>query len=165
MSLDYADLQSIKNLMFTYACRVDQRDHEQLSQLFSKGAIKASAGDEGEELRGGEAIKKAYDRNNKVMPDGSAGTKHIVTNIIIDPAQNRNDVVLTESYFSVYQANSIEGIRELLLKRRCFTRGKRLLNLLKSLKVKRCIRSSMEKKVKDCNIYASSVNCRCANLE
>ena len=91
------DIQEIKNLMYTYARCVDQRDHVRLGEMFAKGAIKSNRGEVGRALAGADVVRAAYDRNNKVMPDGTAGTKHLVTNITVSPRQDRAAPVVATS--------------------------------------------------------------------
>lgn len=102
--LTAADLESIRCLMFRYAFYVDEREHGLLGDMFALGAIKSNKGEVGKGLVGADAVRQAYDRNNKVMPNGTAGTKHLVTNVSIDPHQSRDAPVLSTSVFSVYQA-------------------------------------------------------------
>jgi len=111
------DIQEIKNLMYTYALCVDQRDHARLGEMFAKGAIKSNRGEVGGALVGADNVRAAYDRNNKVMTDGTAGTKHLVTNITISPRQDRDAAVVATSYFTVCQATPVLPLQPIVMGR------------------------------------------------
>ena len=103
--------------MYTYARRVDQRDHVRLGEMFAKGAIKSNRGEVGRALAGADVVRAAYDRNNKVMPDGTAGTKHLVTNITVSPRQDRAAPVVATSCFTVFQATSVLPLQPIVMGR------------------------------------------------
>jgi hypothetical protein len=115
--LNAVDIQEIKNLMYTYAIYVDQREHVRLGEMFAKGTIKSNRGEVGGGLVGADAVRAAYDRNNKVAPDGTAGTKHLVTNINIAPRQDRESAVLATSYFTVCQATPALPLQAIVMGR------------------------------------------------
>lgn len=121
------DIQAIKNLMFTYAYYVDEREHERLGEMFARGAIKSNKGEVGAGLVGAKAVREAYDRNNKEMEDGKAGTKHLITNIRIEPQQSRNAVVVAYSYFTVCQATPRLPLQPIVMGsyKDCFVRDER----------------------------------------
>jgi len=115
--LSAVDVQEIKNLMYTYALYVDQREHVRLGEMFAKGAIKSNRGEVGGALVGADVVRAAYDRNNKLMPDGTAGTKHLVTNINISPRQDRESPVVATSYFTVCQATPALPLQPIVMGR------------------------------------------------
>jgi hypothetical protein len=102
--------------MYTYALCVDEREHGRLGEMFARGSIKSNRG-EGGALTGADAVRAAYDRNNKMMPDGKAGTKHLVTNINISPRQHRSSPVIASSYFTVCQATPALPLQPIVMGR------------------------------------------------
>ena len=114
--LSAVDVQEIKNLMYTYALYVDQREHVRLGEMFAKGAIKSNRGEVGGALVGADVVRAAYDRNNKLMPDGTAGTKHLVT-YQHSPTPARESPVVATSYFTVCQATPALPLQPIVMGR------------------------------------------------
>ena len=94
--------QAIKNLIYTYADRIDAGDYEGLSQLFAHAEITADAMDE--PVRGADAVLAMYTASTRKYEDtGTPKTKHVTTNIIID-LDASGDRATVKSYYTVMQA-------------------------------------------------------------
>jgi ketosteroid isomerase-like protein len=94
--------QAIKNLIYTYADRIDAGDYEGLSQLFAHAEITADAMDE--PVRGAEAVQAMYTASTRKYDDtGTPKTKHVTTNIIIDLDES-GERATVKSYYTVMQA-------------------------------------------------------------
>ena len=91
----------IDRLMFTYARCVDGADWEGLAQLFEHGSVRTNAGGD-VVTRGGEAVAALWRSVNKVHPDGTLRTRHLLTNVIVDIDEQEGRAV-ADSYFMVFQ--------------------------------------------------------------
>ena len=92
-------VREIERLLFRYAECVDRADYAGLGELFARGELRADAMPE--PLRGAEAVERFYARTNRVHDDGTARTKHLVSNIAVDVA---GDQAEARSHYVVYQA-------------------------------------------------------------
>jgi ketosteroid isomerase-like protein len=94
--------QAIKNLIYTYADRIDAGDYEGLAQLFAHAVITADAMDE--PVQGADAVLAMYTASTRKYADtGTPKTKHVTTNIIIDLDES-GDRATVKSYYTVMQA-------------------------------------------------------------
>lgn len=97
-----SDEQAVLNLLHTYAERVDNGDFDGVGELFERADYHMAAG---RVFRGAEVA--AVMRSIVLTYDGGRpGTKHLVTNTIID--RDGDDVIRTRSYYTVNQA--VEGL-------------------------------------------------------
>ena len=94
--------QAIKNLIYTYADRIDAGDYEGLSQLFEHAVITAEAMDD--PIQGSESVQAMYTASTRLYPDtGTPKTKHVTTNVIIE-VDEANDSATARAYYTVMQA-------------------------------------------------------------
>jgi SnoaL-like protein len=94
--------QAIKNLIYTYADRIDAGDYAGLSQLFEHAVITAEAMDD--PIQGVENVEAMYTASTRLYPDtGTPKTKHITTNVIIE-VDEANDTATAKAYYTVMQA-------------------------------------------------------------
>jgi len=98
-SLSADDERAIRNLLHTYAERVDAGDFDGVSALFS-GAEVFMAGPDRPPVPG-TLVGRVMERF-VMLHDGSPRTKHLVDNTIIEPVAV--DEVRTRSVFTVMQA-------------------------------------------------------------
>ena len=91
-------IQSIKNLMFLYARRIDQGDFEGVAELFRYAQIEPPAG---EPVVGYDAVLAMYQNATRLYEDGTPKTKHLTTNLAITINGNKAQA---DSYFTVMQA-------------------------------------------------------------
>jgi hypothetical protein len=94
--------QAIKNLIYTYADRIDAGDYAGLAQLFEHAVITAEAMDQ--PMQGVENVEAMYTASTRLYPDtGTPKTKHVTTNVIID-VDDANDTATAKAYYTVMQA-------------------------------------------------------------
>ena len=75
-------VEAIRRLLYRYAECVDTADWEAVGALFADADL-CGPGME-RPLRGAEAVRDLYAAANRVHPDGTPRTKHLVTNAIIE---------------------------------------------------------------------------------
>jgi len=73
---------AITALMFRYAECVDGADFSGIAALFADGRI-TNEGVEGA-IVGSDAVRKLYERTNRVHDDGTTRTRHVNSNVIVD---------------------------------------------------------------------------------
>jgi 3-phenylpropionate/cinnamic acid dioxygenase small subunit len=73
---------AITTLMFRYAESVDAADFDSIAALFENGKI-TNEGVAGA-IVGADAVRKLYQRTNRVHDDGTTRTRHVNSNVIID---------------------------------------------------------------------------------
>lgn len=95
-----SDGDQIRNLLGTYAERMDLADHAGVGALFGEDGVLA-AGDGTALARGASAIAAFYAGLVR-LHDGQGCTKHLVANTVLE--HDGADVVLARSSFVVFQA-------------------------------------------------------------
>ena len=94
--------QAIKNLIYTYADRIDHGDYAGLAQLFEHAVITAEAMDD--PIQGADNVEAMYTASTRLYPDtGTPKTKHVTTNVIIE-LDEANDTATAKAYYTVMQA-------------------------------------------------------------
>jgi ketosteroid isomerase-like protein len=94
--------QAIKNLIYTYADRIDAGDYAGLAQLFEHAVITAEAMDD--PVQGSDNVEAMYTASTRLYPDtGTPKTKHVTTNVIIE-VDEANDTATAKAYYTVMQA-------------------------------------------------------------
>ena len=94
--------QAIKNLIYTYADRIDHGDYAGLAQLFEHAVITAEAMDD--PVQGVDNVEAMYTASTRLYPDtGTPKTKHVTTNVIIE-LDEATDTATAKSYYTVMQA-------------------------------------------------------------
>ena len=73
---------AITALMFRYAECVDAADFAGIAALFADGCI-TNEGVDGA-ITGPDAVRKLYERTNRVHDDGTTRTRHLNTNVFVD---------------------------------------------------------------------------------
>jgi ketosteroid isomerase-like protein len=91
---------AIMNLLHLYAERVDLGDAQGTADLFANAAIKWGA--EAPVIHGSDAVLKLYQENIKLHEDGTPRTHHIITNAIIEIAED-GQTAKARSYYTVVQ--------------------------------------------------------------
>jgi SnoaL-like domain len=91
----------LANLIARYAELVDGGDFEGLSALLSEAAV--GAGDSTSLLKGRQAIRDLFRSTTRIHPDGTPGTKHVTTNLILD-IDDAVGTATARSYWTVLQA-------------------------------------------------------------
>ena len=94
--------QAIKNLIYTYADRIDAGDYEGLAGLFEHAVITAEAMDD--PIQGSDNVLAMYTASTRKYPDtGTPKTKHVTTNLIVE-VDEANDAATARAYYTVMQA-------------------------------------------------------------
>jgi 3-phenylpropionate/cinnamic acid dioxygenase small subunit len=73
---------AITTLMFRYAECVDGADFAGIAELFAHGRI-TNEGVEGA-IVGADAVRKLYERTNRVHDDGTTRTRHVNANVAVE---------------------------------------------------------------------------------
>ncbi len=99
---DRADARTaIENLLYTYAERIDAGDFAGVGELFSRARILDPAG---RVLgTGREEVEAIYVRSTKRYADGTPGTQHLTTNVILEFGEDGRSAT-ARSRFTVMQA-------------------------------------------------------------
>ena len=91
----------LSNLIARYAELIDAGDLEGVSELLAHAAV--GAGDSPSLLSGKDAIRSLYASTTRIHPDGTPGTKHVTTNLILD-IDDDSGTASARSYWTVLQA-------------------------------------------------------------
>lgn len=94
------DVQAIKNLVYSYAELLDTGDIEGLARLFTGATLRTSGSSD--ELRGAAAVQRLIE-DSVHLYGGIPGTKHLVTNVIVEIADDRRSAT-ARSYYTALQA-------------------------------------------------------------
>jgi SnoaL-like protein len=92
------DAQAIANLVYSYAEMLDIGDLEGLGSLFAGAVVRMAGSDH--EFRGAAAVRSLIEETVRLY-DGIPGTKHLVTNLIIEVDSNRESATARSSYLAV----------------------------------------------------------------
>ena len=93
--------EAIPKLMYTYAERIDAGDFAGVADLFAHATLSFEGF--GDAVTGRDAIEALYARTTRRYEDGTPKTKHVVTNLIVDAAEDDTSAT-SRSYFTVLQA-------------------------------------------------------------
>jgi len=91
----------LSNLIARYAELIDAGDLGAVADLLADAAI--GAGDSTSLLTGRDAIHGLYAATTRIHPDGTPGTKHVTTNLILD-IDDEAGTASARSYWTVFQA-------------------------------------------------------------
>ncbi len=93
----------LANLIARYAELIDSCDFDGLSDLLGDAAV--GDGDSSSLLSGRQAIRSLFTSTTRIYPDGTPGTKHVTTNLILD-VDDQHGTATARSYWTVLQAVS-----------------------------------------------------------
>jgi hypothetical protein len=91
----------LSNLIARYAELIDSGDLDGVSRLLDRASV--GAGDGTALLSGREAIRRLFASTTRIHPDGTPGTKHVTTNLILDIDEELGRAT-ARSYWTVLQA-------------------------------------------------------------
>lgn len=91
----------LNNLIARYAELIDLGDLGGVADLLADAAV--GAGDSTSLLTGRDAILALYASTTRLHPDGTPGTKHVTTNLILD-IDDEAGTASARSYWTVLQA-------------------------------------------------------------
>jgi hypothetical protein len=89
----------LANLMARYTEMIDGGDFEGVADLFSRASV--GAGDS--LLSGRDAVRDLYTATTRRYPDGTPGTKHVISNLHLDIDEEAGTAA-ARSYWTVLQA-------------------------------------------------------------
>ena len=92
---------AIASLIYTYAERIDAGDFAGIGELFAEATLTFEGFDGA--VSGREDIEALYTRSTRRYEDGTPQTKHVMTNVIVDVADDGSSAA-SRSYFTVLQA-------------------------------------------------------------
>jgi ketosteroid isomerase-like protein len=93
--------EAITKLIYTYAERIDAGDFAGVAQLFAHATLTFEGF--GDAVTGLDAIEHLYSRSTRRYEDGTPRTKHVMTNVMVDVADD-GAAASSRSYFTVLQA-------------------------------------------------------------
>jgi 3-phenylpropionate/cinnamic acid dioxygenase small subunit len=93
--------EAVTKLVYTYAERIDAGDFAGIGALFEHATLTFER--YGEAVSGADSIEALYTRSTRRYEDGTPRTKHVMTNVIVDVADDGAHAA-SRSYFTVLQA-------------------------------------------------------------
>jgi hypothetical protein len=93
--------QAISNLIYTYAERIDAGDFAGVAELLGLATLTFEGFPDA--VSGSDAIQALYERTTRRYEDGTPRTKHVMTNVIMEVADDELSAN-SRSYFTVLQA-------------------------------------------------------------
>ncbi len=93
--------EAITKLIYTYAERIDAGDFAGVAEVFAHATLTFEGF--GDAVSGREAIEALYGRTTRRYEDGTPKTKHVMTNVMVDVADDGASAS-SRSYFTVLQA-------------------------------------------------------------
>jgi ketosteroid isomerase-like protein len=95
--------EAITKLIYTYAERIDAGDFDGLGDLFADATLTFEGYGDDAAVTGKDAVTRLYERSTRRYENGTPCTKHVMTNVIVDVADD-GDSANSRSYFTVLQA-------------------------------------------------------------
>jgi ketosteroid isomerase-like protein len=96
------DAIAILNLLYSYAEGIDAGDFAGVSAMFAHADVKIG---EGNIMHGSAPMQKMWEENTKRHADGTLLTKHVITNPILEIAEDHKTATV-RSYYTVIQATA-----------------------------------------------------------
>jgi ketosteroid isomerase-like protein len=93
--------EAVTKLIYTYAERIDAGDFAGVAELFEHATLTFEGF--GDAVTGRGAIEGLYARSTRRYEDGTPRTKHVMTNVMVDVADD-DATAASRSYFTVLQA-------------------------------------------------------------
>jgi ketosteroid isomerase-like protein len=94
-------VHAITNLIYSYAERIDNGDFAGVAEIFENATLTFEGFDDA--ISGREAVEKLYTNTTRRYDDGTPRTKHVMTNVIVEVADDALHAS-SRSYFTVLQA-------------------------------------------------------------
>jgi hypothetical protein len=92
---------ALGNLIARYAELIDSGDFDAVADLLGDAAV--GAGDSSSLLTGRDALLALFTSTTRLYPDGTPGTKHVTTNLILEIDEEAGSAT-ARSYWTVLQA-------------------------------------------------------------
>ncbi len=93
--------EAITKLIYTYAERIDAGDFAGVAEVFGDATLTFEGF--ADAVTGRDAIEALYTRTTRRYEDGTPRTKHVMTNVMVDVAEE-GATASSRSYFTVLQA-------------------------------------------------------------
>jgi uncharacterized protein (TIGR02246 family) len=93
--------EAITKLIYSYAERIDAGDFAGVAEVFAHATLTFEGF--GDAVSGRDAIAALYGRTTRRYEDGTPKTKHVMTNVIVNVADDGASAA-SRSYFTVLQA-------------------------------------------------------------
>jgi len=93
--------EHIAKLMYTYAERIDAGDFAGVADVFAAATLTFEGFGDG--VSGRKAVQSLYERTTRRYENGTPRTKHVITNVIVDVADDGASAT-SRSSFTVLQA-------------------------------------------------------------
>jgi 3-phenylpropionate/cinnamic acid dioxygenase small subunit len=93
-------VHDVTTLIYSYAERIDEGDFAGVAEVFEHATLTFEGF--GDAISGREAIERLYTNTTRRYEDGTPRTKHVMTNVIVDVADEVH--ASSRSYFTVLQA-------------------------------------------------------------
>lgn len=93
---------AIANLVYHYAELLDHGAFDAVGQLLKRARVGAADTPDEHLLEGAEALGALFAATTRRFADGTPGTKHVTTNLIVEAEDE--DHIRARSYFTVFQA-------------------------------------------------------------
>jgi 3-phenylpropionate/cinnamic acid dioxygenase small subunit len=93
--------EHIARLIYTYAERIDAGDFAGVAEVFEHATLTFEGF--GDAVSGAGAVQTLYERTTRRYEDGTPRTKHVMTNVMVDVADDGLSAT-SRSYFTVLQA-------------------------------------------------------------
>jgi ketosteroid isomerase-like protein len=100
-SMQQTASEAITKLIYTYAERIDAGDFAGVAEVFARATLTFEGF--GEAIAGRDAVEALYGRTTRRYEDGTPKTKHVMTNVMVDLADDGRSAS-SRSYFTVLQA-------------------------------------------------------------
>ena len=95
------DVHAVTNLIYSYAERIDKGDFAGVAEVLEHATLTFEGF--ADAISGREAIEKLYTNTTRRYKDGTPRTKHVMTNVIVEIADDGAHAA-SRSYFTVLQA-------------------------------------------------------------
>ena len=100
-SVQETPTEAITKLIYGYAERIDAGDFAGVADVFAHATLTFEGF--GDAVEGRDAIAALYTRTTRRYEDGTPRTKHVMTNVMVDVADD-GTMASSRSYFTVLQA-------------------------------------------------------------
>jgi ketosteroid isomerase-like protein len=94
-------VHAVTKLIYSYAERIDEGDFAGVAKVFEHATLTFEGF--GDAISGRDAIENLYTNTTRRYDDGTPRTKHVMTNLIVDVADDGAHAS-SRSYFTVLQA-------------------------------------------------------------
>ncbi len=113
MSLQALDILAIQNLVYRYTWHIDHGDFSSMAAMFDRAVVILDPA--GEFVRDAKGIEAIYRQYVRIHDDGTPSTRHVTTNLIIDP--EGDDAASSSSSVVVFQQTDALKLQPIIVTR------------------------------------------------